>query len=98
MDCTNPDTGAPWQVKDVTVTVNGEDSKRFAIQPELIEIIGIDSSWGGYAHGMTAVGLLLGGIGFWMSYRQNREYFEEDEEEYDEDEDFEDALDDLEDF
>ena len=98
MDCTNPDTGAPWQVKDVTVTVNGEDSKRFAIQPELIELIGIDSSWGGYAHGMTALGLLLGGIGFWMSYRQNREYFEEDEEEYDEDEDFEDALDDLEDF
>ena len=46
MDCTNPDTGAAWQVKDVTVTVNGEESKRFAIQPELIEIIGIDSSGG----------------------------------------------------
>ena len=98
MDCTNPDTGAAWQVKDVTVTVNGEESKRFAIQPELIEIIGIDSSWGGYAHGMTALGLLLGGIGFWMSYRQTREYVEDDEEYEEHDEDFEDALDELEDF
>ena len=100
MDCTNPDTGATWQVKDVTVTVNGEDSKRFAIQPELIEIIGVDSSWGGYAHGMTALGLLLGGIGFWMSFRQNRDFSDEDEDDWgdEQDEDFEDALDDLEDF
>ena len=50
---------------------------------------------------MTALGLLLGGVGFWMSYRQNPGYLEGDEEDlcrlYEEhDEDFEDALDELE--
>ena len=47
---------------------------------------------------MTALGLLLGGVGFWMSYRQTREYVEDDEEYEEHDEDFEDALDELEDF
>ncbi|MBJ84852.1 MAG: hypothetical protein CMB52_04985, partial [Euryarchaeota archaeon] len=102
MDCTNPDTGAAWEVKDVKVSVNGEESNRFAIQSELCEIIGVDSTWGVYAHGMTALGLLLGGIGFWMAYRQKREYYDDEDVDdlFDEepDEDFEDALDDLEDF
>ncbi|MEE2759417.1 MAG: hypothetical protein VYA86_05520 [Candidatus Thermoplasmatota archaeon] len=99
MDCTHPETGANWEVMDVKVNVNGEESIRFAIHNELCEIIGVDSTWGVYAHGMTALGLLMGGIGFWMSFKQNREYYSDDEEDEEEsDDDFEDALDDLEDF
>ena len=97
MDCTNPDTGGAWEIKVVTVTVGGENSERFAIQSELCEIIGVDSTWGVYAHGLTALGILMGGIGFWMAFRQNRQYDDEDEEE-EPDDDFEDALDDLEEF
>jgi hypothetical protein len=97
MDCVDPDTGANWETKKVTVTINGEDSDRYAIQHVLCEIIGEDSSWGAYAHIMTALGVLMGGIGFWMSFRQNRQYDEEYEDE-EPDEDFEDALDDLEEF
>ncbi len=97
MDCVDPDTGAAWETKKVTVTVNGEDSERFAIQHVLCEIIGVDSTWGSYAHIMTVLGLLMGGIGFWMSFRQNRQYDEENEDE-ELDDDFEDALDDLEEF
>jgi hypothetical protein len=96
MDCVNPDTGANWETKKVTVTINGENSDRYAIQHVLCEIIGEDSSWGVYAHIMTALGILMGGIGFWMSFRENRQYDDEGEEEPDED--FEDALDDLEEF
>ena len=96
MDCVDPDTGAAWETKKVTVTVNGEDSERFAIQHVLCEIIGVDSTWGSYAHIMTVLGLLMGGVGFWMSFRQNRQY--DDDEEEEPDEDFEDALDDLEEF
>ena len=65
-------TRTAWEAKVVTVTVGGENSERFAIQSELCEIIGVDSTWGVYAHGLTALGLLLGGIGFWMAFRQNR--------------------------
>ena len=97
MDCVDPDTVANWETKKVTVTINGEDSDRYAIQHVLCEIIGEDSSWGAYAHIMTALGVLMGGIGFWMSFRQNRQYDEEYEDE-EPDEDFEDALDDLEEF
>ena len=102
MDCTNPDTGVALEVQDVKVTVNGEDSNRFAIQHEFCEIIGEDSSWAAYVHIMTALGLLMGGIGFWMSFRQNREHVDDDDDWDDDDEDldddFEDALDDLEEF
>ena len=97
MDCTDPDTGGAWQPQVITVTINGEDSDRFAIQHVLCEIIGVDSTWGVYAHGLTALGILMGGIGFWMAFRQNRQYDDEDDEE-EPDEDFEDALDDLEEF
>ncbi len=97
MDCTDPDSGGAWETKMVTVTIAGEDSERFAIHHVLCEIIGVDSSWGVYAHGLTALGILMGGIGFWMSFRQNRQYDDDDEED-EPDEDFEDALDDLEEF
>ena len=92
MDCTNPDTGAKLEVKDVKVTVNGEDSTRFAIQHVFCEIIGEDSSWAVYVHIMTALGLLMGGVGFWMSFRQNREHVDDDEDDDwdDDDEDLDD--------
>ena len=96
MDCTDPDTGSAWEAQKVTVTVNGENSDRFAIQSTLCEIIGVDSTWGSYAHILTVLGLLMGGVGFWMSFRQNRQY--DDDEEEEPDEDFEDALDELEEF
>ena len=96
MDCTDPDSGSAWQAQKVTVTVNGENSDRFSIQSTLCEIIGVDSTWGSYAHILTVLGLLMGGVGFWMSFRQNRNYDDEDDEEPDED--FEDALDELEEF
>ncbi len=102
MDCTDPNTGAALEVQDVKVTVNGEDSNRFAIQHEFCEIIGVDSSWAAYVHIMTALGLLMGGVGFWMSFRQNREHVDDDDDWDDDDEDldddFEDSLDDLEEF
>tara|TARA_B110000438_G_C15819032_1_gene653353 strand:+ start:1004 stop:2554 length:1551 start_codon:yes stop_codon:yes gene_type:complete len=80
----------------ITVTVDGEDSTRYAIPHEACTLIGLDSSWGNYAHTATALGLLMGGIGFWMGFRQNRGAGDEDED-YD-DEDVEDVLDDLEEF
>ena len=46
---------------------------------------------------MTALGLLMGGVGFWMSFRQNREHVDEDEDD-DWDDDDEDLDDDFEDF
>ena len=92
MDCTDPDSGGAWETKMVTVTIAGEDSERFAIQHVLCEIIGVDSTWGVYAHGLTALGLLLGGIGFWMSFRQNRQYDGDDEDEEEPDEDFADEV------
>jgi hypothetical protein len=78
----------------ITVTVDGEDSTRYAIPHDACTLIGLDSSWGNYAHIATALGLLMGGIGFWMVFRQNRVDGDEDYE----DEDMEDVLDDLEEF
>ena len=80
----------------VTVTVNGEDSTRYAIPHEACTLVGLDSSWGNYAHIVTVLGLLMGGIGFWMGFRQNRADSDDDED-Y-EDEDMEEAIDDLEEF
>jgi hypothetical protein len=82
----------------VTVTVDGEDSIRYAIPHEVSTLIGVKSTWGSYAHIATALGILMGGIGFWMSFRQHREYDLENANEELVNEEFEDALDDFEEF
>jgi hypothetical protein len=56
-------------------------------------LIGQDFSWQYYPILVTAVGLLLGGIGFYQVYSLGRPDLEEDEY----DDDFEEALDDFED-
>ena len=76
------------------VTVDGEISFRFAIPHDLCTIYGEDSTWGKFAHISTVLGLILGGIGFWMAFGNRRG---EQEMEY-EDGDMEEALDDLEEF
>jgi hypothetical protein len=94
--CITPDQGEVCpEVKDVDVTIDGKDTTIFAIQHDYCEIIGIDSSWGGYAHIVTVLGLLMGGIGFWMAFRETKDYQDDDDET---DEDMEDALDDLDDL
>jgi len=82
----------------VTVTVDGVDSIRYGIPHEACTLIGEDSAWGMYAHISTLVGLLLGGIGFWMAFRG--ESSSEDDEDFEEDEEWdeEDDLDELEDI
>ena len=73
------------------VTVDGDTSFRFAIPHDLCTLYGEDSSWGKFAHISTVLGILLGGIGFWMAFRgessgEDDEDFEEDEEWDEEDE------------
>ena len=80
----------------VTVTVDGEDSIRYGIPHEVCTLIGEDSTWGMYAHISTLIGLLLGGIGFWMVFRG--EAATDDEEIEDDEWDEEDELDELEDI
>ncbi len=97
MNCTHPETGGEWEPRDVKVTIDGEEATIFAIHHDLCEVIGIDSTWGGYAHILTALGLLLGGIGFWMAFKQNQDHpavLVEDESDDEMDEDLDD-LDDL---
>ena len=79
----------------VTVTVDGEDSIRYGIPHEVCTLIGEDSEWGAYAHISTVLGLLLGGVGFWMAFRG--ESSDRDDEEFEEDEAW-DEEDDLEEF
>ncbi|MDP6906736.1 MAG: hypothetical protein QF440_04895 [Candidatus Thalassarchaeaceae archaeon] len=81
-------------IKTVTVSVNGFDSIRYAIPHKDCTIIGQDFSWQYYPLLVTAVGLLLGGFGFWQVHKSIQEYGEYDEE-YDEE--LEDVLDDFED-
>ena len=76
------------------VTIDGEESFRFAIPHALCTIYGEDSTWGKFAHISTVLGLILGGIGFWMAFGNRRG---DQEMEY-EDGDMEDALDDLEEY
>ena len=73
------------------VTVEGDTSLRFAIPHALCTLYGEDSTWGKFAHISTVLGILLGGIGFWMAFRgessgEDDEDFEEDEEWDEEDE------------
>ena len=83
----------------VTVTVDGQDSIRYGIPHEVCTLIGEDSTWGMYAHISTLVGLLLGGIGFWMAFRGVASTDEVDEELEEEDDwDEEDELVELEDI
>ncbi|MEE3083362.1 MAG: hypothetical protein VX320_04655 [Candidatus Thermoplasmatota archaeon] len=76
------------------VTVDGEISFRFAIPHDLCTIYGEDSTWGKFAHISTVLGILLGGIGFWMAFGNRRG---DQEMEYEDDEMDED-LDDLDDL
>jgi len=80
------------------VTVDGDTSFRFAIPHALCTLYGEDSTWGKFAHISTVLGVLLGGIGFWMAFRG--EPSDEDDEEFEEDDDWEDddELDDLDDI
>ena len=80
------------------VTVEGDTSLRFAIPHALCTLYGEDSTWGKFAHISTVLGILLGGIGFWMAFRG--EPATDDEEEFEEDEEWdeEDELDELEDI
>ena len=80
------------------VTVNGDTSFRFAIPHALCTLYGEDSSWGKFAHISTVLGLLLGGIGFWMAFRGG--VSDEDDEEFEEGDDWEDEddLDELDDL
>ena len=80
------------------VTVDGDTSFRFAIPHALCTLYGEDSTWGKFAHISTILGVLLGGIGFWMAFRG--EPSDEDDEEFEEDDDWEDddELDDLDDI
>jgi hypothetical protein len=82
----------------VTVTVEGDDSIRYGIPHEVCTLIGEDSTWGMYAHISTLIGLLLGGIGFWMAFRGEASTGEEEEEMEDDEWDEEDELDELEDI
>ena len=78
------------------VTVDGDTSFRFAIPHALCTLYGEDSSWGKFAHISTVLGILLGGIGFWMAFRGEAST---DEEELEEDDAWEeDELDELEDI
>ena len=79
----------------VVVSVNGIDSIRYAIPHEACTIIGQDFSWQYYPILVTAVGLLLGGIGFWQVFKSDR--FDDDDEDWEDDEDLEDVLDEFED-
>ena len=80
------------------VTVDGDTSFRFAIPHALCTIYGEDSSWGKFAHISTVLGILLGGIGFWMAFKGGTS--EEDDEDFEEDEEWdeEDELDELDDI
>jgi hypothetical protein len=75
------------------VVVDGANSIRWVIPAEVCTLIGQDFSWQYYPILVTAVGLLLGGIGFYQVYNQGRP----DLREIDYDEDFEEAQDDFED-
>ena len=79
----------------VVVSVNGIDSIRYAIPHEVCTIVGQDFSWQYYPILVTAVGLLLGGIGFWQVFKSDR--VDDDDEDWEEDEDLEDVLDEFED-
>ncbi|MEE3083728.1 MAG: hypothetical protein VX320_06560 [Candidatus Thermoplasmatota archaeon] len=79
----------------VVVSVNGIDSIRYAIPHEVCTIIGQDFSWQYYPILVTAVGLLLGGIGFWQVFKSDR--VEEDDDDWEDDEELEDVLDEFED-
>jgi len=61
---------------------------------ETIEVYGIPYKWRLYPLIATAIGLILGGVGFWMSFRTNRGGRGEDEQP---DEDIDGAIDDLDD-
>ena len=80
------------------VTVDGDTSFRFAIPHDLCTLYGEDSSWGKFAHISTVLGILLGGIGFWMAFKG--ETSDEDDEDFEEDEEWdeEDELGELEDI
>jgi len=84
------------------VTVDGDTSFRFAIPHALCTIYGEDSTWGKFAHISTVLGILLGGIGFWMAFKggSSDEDEDEDDEDFEEDEEWdeEDEFDDLEDI
>jgi hypothetical protein len=75
------------------VVVDGANSIRWVIPAKVCTLIGQDFSWQYYPILVTAVGLLLGGIGFYQVYNQGRPDLGEDEY----DEDFEEVLDDFED-
>ena len=93
-DCTEPESGHSIY-NPITITVDGQDSVRYPIPHQLCELFGEDFTWQYYPVLVSAVGLLLGGFGFWQVYKTERP---ESEDEGDYDEDFEDALDDLEEF
>jgi hypothetical protein len=80
------------------VTIDGDTSFRFAIPHDLCTIYGEDSTWGKFAHISTVLGILLGGIGFWMAFKGGTS--DEDDEDFEEDEEWdeEDVLDELEDI
>ena len=81
-----------------TVTVDGQTSIRYAIPHAQCTIFGEESTWGNYAHIATAVGILLGGVGFWMAFR-SRDVVDNHEVNYDEENEWEDEeLEELEDI
>ena len=83
-------------IKTVTVSVSGFDSMRYAIPHKDCTVVGQDFSWQYYPILVTAVGLLLGGIGFWQVFKSDKDEDEEDDD-WEEDEDLEDILDEFED-
>jgi hypothetical protein len=88
-----PKHADPETAMMIPVEIDGATSARFAIHGAAVTLVGDDFSWQYYPVLVTAVGLLLGGVGFWQVYKSRSD--ELDGASYDED--FEETLDEFED-